>query len=71
MVNTNHIVGDIRYIALADEGHWMVYELAGLSYDRRRSLVFESDTQIRRVRNYPAGRRSLSDEALYQLSWRL
>ncbi len=46
---------------------WLVYEL-GLPYDRRRtSLVFESDGLVRRVRNYPAEWRELTDTELLRL----
>lgn len=50
---------------------WLVYELPPLPLDRRSSpsLVFESDAAIRLVRNYPTDWRTLSDVALYQLSW--
>jgi hypothetical protein len=33
------------------------------------ALVFESDQAVRRVRQYPANWRELSDEKLYALSW--
>jgi hypothetical protein len=50
---------------------WLVYELRPLPFDRRNgaSLIFESDSAIRRVRNYPAAWRELSDEELLALSW--
>jgi len=50
---------------------WLVYELPPQQFDRRSgpSLVFESDAAMRRVRTYPADWRSLSDTALYALSW--
>jgi hypothetical protein len=49
---------------------WQVYELAA-PYDRRSipSLVFEADDMVRRIRNYPADWRRLSDETLMALSW--
>lgn len=71
MVNRRDILGDVRHVVAADGGHWRVYERSSAAYDRRHSLVFESETTIRRVRNFPADWRSLPDEALYQLSWRL
>lgn len=47
-----------------------VYEL-DWGYDRRgRTLVFESDHAMRRVRTYPAHWRELTDEELYAVSWR-
>ena len=49
---------------------WLVYELAS-AYDRRQSpcLIFESDMTVRRVRDYPANWRELSDDDLLSLSW--
>jgi hypothetical protein len=46
--------------------HWTVYERADPMLDRRASssLIFESDGAVRRVRNYPANWRELSDEEL-------
>lgn len=53
-----------------EEKHWLVYELPP-SHDRRSSpsLVFESDTAIRRIREFPGNWRELSDEELIALSW--
>ena len=50
---------------------WLVYELPPTGFDRRTSpsLVFESDTAVRRVRGYPADWRSLGDDELFALSW--
>ncbi|HZI43179.1 MAG TPA: hypothetical protein VFD67_15775 [Gemmatimonadaceae bacterium] len=50
---------------------WLVYELPPVPFDRRSapSLIFESDVSMRRVRNYPADWRTLSDEELTALSW--
>jgi hypothetical protein len=50
---------------------WLVYELPALPFDRRStpSLVFESDSSVRRVRNYPADWRTLGDDDLFALSW--
>ena len=49
---------------------WLVYEFVQ-SLDRRQSpsLIFESDSTVRRVRNYPATWRALSDDQLIALSW--
>lgn len=56
-----------RFLVEGEE--WRVYELAP-TFDRRHpSLVFESDTSIRRVRSYPADWRTLSDDELFALSW--
>jgi hypothetical protein len=50
---------------------WLVFELPAPPYDRREtpSLVFESEATVRRVRNYPANWRALSDTELFALSW--
>ena len=43
---------------------WLVYELSAL-YDRRGpSLVFESETVVRRVRDYPSQWSALTDAEL-------
>ena len=49
---------------------WLVYELRTLPFDRRGvSLIFESDSAIRRVRNFPPNWGDLSDDELFALSW--
>jgi hypothetical protein len=55
----------------ADGEEWLVYELPPTAFDRRTSpsLVFESDVAVRRIRQYPPGWRSLSDNELFALSW--
>lgn len=55
-----------------DDGQWRVYELESGPYDRRsgRSLIFESDGVLRRVRDYPEEWRGLSDAELMEVSWR-
>jgi hypothetical protein len=55
----------------ADGVLWFVFELPPTPYDRRQSpsLVFESDATVRRVRNYPANWRTLTDAELLALSW--
>lgn len=57
----------------SDGAFWLVYELPAKAYDRRQapSLVFESDQVVRRVRDYPANWRDLSDDDLLALSWRI
>lgn len=48
---------------------WLVYELL-MPYDRRgATLVFESESIVRRVRVYPSNWRDLGDPELYALSW--
>ena len=52
-----------------EEGRlWRVRELRFA--DAAPSLIFESETGFRRVRAYPATWRSLSDDELFDLSWR-
>jgi hypothetical protein len=48
---------------------WRVYEQPPLGQQRMSSLIFESSTALRRVKNYPSDWRSLSAEALESLSW--
>lgn len=49
---------------------WLVYELPSPQFDRRHSgaLVFESEDVMRRVRNFPAHWRNLSDDDLFAVS---
>jgi hypothetical protein len=51
---------------------WRVYEQPVSDYDRRRgtSLIFASEAAVRRVRDFPADWKSLSDEELVRLSWK-
>lgn len=56
---------------IAGEGQlWHVHEVPFAVTDRRTgtSLIFENDTVIRRVRNFPANWYSMGDEELYRLS---
>lgn len=55
-----------RHFRIAGE-LWSVYE--DTHVDWGQSLIFESVKIGRRVRNYPAAWRELSDEQLYALSW--
>lgn len=70
MVIERQMVGAARRVAAPDGTDWLVYELSGVYYDRRRSLVFESETTIRRVRTFPDDWALLSDEELLALSWK-
>ena len=56
---------------VVDGVQWLVYELPPTSFDRRStpSLVFESETTVRRVRDFPADWRTLGDAELIALSW--
>ena len=57
-------------VVRAPDAEWRVYEQASV-YDRRGhpDLVFESDDVIRRVREFPANWRDLSDAELLAISW--
>lgn len=52
-------------------GAWIVQEIRDWGYDRRASfsLVFTSDTAMRRVRNYPPNWIELSDADLIAVSF--
>lgn len=65
-------VGPERAFTDADGVRWRVAERPFGPYDRRRglSLIFSSDSAVRRVREYPANWSELSDEALAALSWK-
>lgn len=62
---------DGRSFMDADGTHWQVYEQAFADYDRRTgmSLIFASESAVRRVRDYPADWKELDDVALLALSW--
>ena len=52
-----------------EEGRlWRVREVSFA--DAPPSLIFDSEMGFRRVRAFPANWRSLSDDALFELSWR-
>jgi hypothetical protein len=55
----------------AEGARWRVYEQAFADYDRRSgmSLIFASESAVRRVRDYPADWMQLSDAELVALSW--
>ncbi|HEX7980106.1 MAG TPA: hypothetical protein VF461_15965 [Gemmatimonadaceae bacterium] len=61
-------LGPIRSVVDAAGTFWQVCEV-DYSIDRRagRSLVFESDGSVRRVRNYPEKWHELPDEELARL----
>lgn len=61
-----------RSFTAADGTHWRVYQQAFADYDRRSgdSLIFASETAVRRVRDYPAEWQQLSDGELLALSWK-
>jgi hypothetical protein len=61
-------IGPTRSVLDAEGTFWQVCEVA-YALDRRsgRSLVFESDGAVRRVRNYPDMWDELSDDELARL----
>lgn len=61
-------IGPIRSVVDADGTFWQVCEVE-FALDRRsgRSLVFESDVAVRRVRNYPEAWHSLPEKELARL----
>jgi hypothetical protein len=62
----------VRFFTDADGIGWHVREQPFSEYDRRRgrSLIFASESAVRRVRDYPDDWHTLSDEQLSLLSWR-
>ena len=67
-----HGAAPVRVFVDADGTRWQVSERPFADYDRRRglSLIFASDSVVRRVREYPANWFLLSDEELSALSWK-
>jgi len=55
-----------------DGARWRVFEQPFADYDRRAglSLIFSSDSAVRRVRDYPVDWFTLSDVELVALSWK-
>ena len=70
--STDNDVPPSRSFLDGEGTHWLVYEQAFSDYDRRSglSLIFSSDSAVRRVRDYPADWIRLSDEDLAELSWK-
>jgi hypothetical protein len=62
----------VRVFVDADGTRWQVSERPFADYDRRRglSLIFASESAVRRVREYPADWFLLPDEELSALSWK-
>ncbi|HUR21543.1 MAG TPA: hypothetical protein VMZ90_12085 [Vicinamibacterales bacterium] len=56
----------------AEGARWRVFEQPFADYDRRSgmSLIFSSDSAVRRVRDYPAAWMDLTDAELAALSWK-
>ena len=72
-VNDTRAITRTRTYMDADGTRWRVYEAPFGDYDRRNgmSLIFASESVVRRVRDYPADWAQLSDEALAALSWKV
>ena len=81
-MDREHPSGNAPHVNARDDGRdvmddgvrWTVYELSDADltmYDRRRarSLVFESEHAVRRLRDFPANWRQLPDDVLLALSW--
>lgn len=62
----------VRSFADRDGCRWKVFEQAFSDYDRRSgmSLIFSSESAVRRVRDYPADWMDLPDTELARLSWK-
>ena len=62
---TRNAIGPIRSVVDAEGNFWQVCEVEyALDRRRGRSLVFESDMSVRRVRNYPESWYDLPDADL-------
>ncbi|MDQ2664951.1 MAG: hypothetical protein M3Z05_02975 [Gemmatimonadota bacterium] len=61
-----------RNVIDSEGAHWRVYEQEFGGYDRRsgRSLIFNGDFAVRRVRNFPQNWIDLSDLDLMTVSWK-
>lgn len=70
-MTTERVGAATALVIIVEHEEWRVYELPAASYDRRGSntLVFESDTVVRRVRSFPETWRELSIPELLRLSW--
>lgn len=64
--------GKVRRIS-ADGLRWIVQEVPAPAFDRRGGthLMFDGETIMRRVREFPANWMELSDEELFELSRRV
>lgn len=68
----NAAPGKVRRIS-ADGLRWIVQEVAAPAFDRRGGthLLFDGESVMRRLREFPANWHELSDDALYELSRRV
>ena len=64
--------GKVRRIS-ADGLRWVVQEVQAPAFDRRGGthLLFDGETIMRRVREFPANWHELGDDELYELSRRI
>ena len=64
--------GKVRRIS-ADGLRWIVQEVPAPAFDRRggNHLLFDGESVMRRVREFPANWAELSDDELYALSRRI
>jgi hypothetical protein len=71
-VHSRKVAVPVRVFVDPDGVQWQVSERPFADYDRRHglSLIFASDSAVRRVRDYPAEWHALSDDELIALSWK-
>lgn len=71
-LNRDAAPGKVRRIS-ADGLRWYVQEVPAPSFDRRGGthLLFDGETVMRRVREFPVNWFDLSDEQLYELCRRM
>lgn len=64
--------GKVRRVN-AEGLRWIIQEVPAPAFDRRggNHLVFDAETVMRRVRDFPSNWYELSDEELYELSRRV
>jgi hypothetical protein len=69
--HTRGAAAPVRVFVDGEGTRWQVSERPFADYDRRRglSLIFASDSAVRRVREYPADWFLLPDADLAALSW--
>lgn len=61
-----------RFFVDGEGTRWRVFEQVNTVFDRRRSrsLIFASESAVRRVREFPENWITLSDDELLALSWK-
>ena len=72
LVRRSPAPGKVRRIS-ADGLRWVVQEVQAPAFDRRGGthLLFDGETIMRRVREFPANWHELTDDELYDLSRRI